>query len=246
MATKRNTTNSKLDPNPDSNPDPITGEPGAHPVGVGVGTAAGGAAAGAVAGMVAGPVGAVVGALVGGVAGGYGGKAIAESIDPTVEHAYWEKNYQSRPYVDKAAPYDTYRPAYQYGMDARSRYPGKKFDDVETDLASGWQSTGTKTKLGWDKAKLAARDAWDHVERALPAMRRRWQVIERRAAAQTYPIRDARHPGESPRDLPGCFCWKWDEHRGGVTGIEQRVPASNVPWATRGCFDPRHSTSLGE
>lgn len=164
MATKRTIT----DPNPDSNPDPITGEAGAHPVGVGVGTAAGGAAAGAVAGMVAGPVGAVVGAIVGGVAGGYGGKAIAESFDPTTEHAYWQENYKSRTYVDKADSYDTYRPAYQYGMESRSRYPGKKFDDVESDLASGWQSTKTNTKLGWDKAKHAARDAWDHVERALP------------------------------------------------------------------------------
>ena len=160
MATKQTTR--------DANPDPITGEPGAHPVGVGVGTAAGGAVAGAAAGMVAGPVGAVVGAIVGGVAGGYGGKALAESIDPTAEHAYWEKNYQSRPYVDNTDTYDTYRPAYQYGMESRSRYPGKKFDDVETDLASGWQSTGAKTKLGWDKAKHAARDAWDRVERALP------------------------------------------------------------------------------
>jgi len=152
----------------DVNPDPITGEPGAHPVGVGLGTAAGGAAAGAAAGMVAGPVGAVVGALVGGVAGAYGGKALAESIDPTVEHGYWQQEYKNRSYVEKGTSYDTYRPAYQYGWEARTSHPGKRFDDVEADLAKGWQSTKTNANLGWDKAKHAARDAWDRTERVLP------------------------------------------------------------------------------
>jgi hypothetical protein len=165
MATRK-TTNDRT--TTDANPDPITGEPGAHPVGVGLGTAAGGAAAGAAGGMVAGPVGAVVGAVVGGVAGAFGGKAVAESYDPTAEHAYWQQNYKNRSYVDKADDYETYRPAYQYGMESRSRYPGKRFDDVEKDLASGWHSTKTNTKLGWDKAKHAARDAWDHIERAMP------------------------------------------------------------------------------
>src|SRR5437016_2816375 len=108
--------------------DPLSGEPGAHPVGTGVGAAVGGgvlgtglgaagaaAAVGGTLGSAAGPAGAIIGAVAGGIAGGLAGKAIAEKFEPTAEHAYWEKNYQSRPYVDKGVPYDDYRPAYQYG-----------------------------------------------------------------------------------------------------------------------------------
>ena len=100
----------------DENLDPISGEPGAHPVGTGLGAAAAGAATGAAGGLVAGPVGAAVGAVIGAVAGGLGGKAIAESIDPTVEDAYWEENYTSRPYANKSVAYDHYRPALPAGM----------------------------------------------------------------------------------------------------------------------------------
>ncbi len=152
------------------NPDPITGAPGAHPVGVGVGTAVGGAAGGAAAaavagaamGSAAGPVGTVVGVVAGGIAGAIAGKSVAESVNPTEEDAYWQGNYHTRPYVDKGTSYDVYRPAYQYGWESRARHEGKRFEDVEGDLRTGWE--GTKSKLGWDKARHAVRDAWERIE----------------------------------------------------------------------------------
>ena len=140
---------------PDANRDPISGEPGAHPVGAGVGAAAGGAAAGAAGGMVGGPIGAAVGAVVGGVAGGLAGKGIAESFDPTVEDAYWRENYASRPYYDPATSYDVIRPAYRHGWESRSKYAGRSFDEVESDLRRDWEATKSDARLGWDKAKFA-------------------------------------------------------------------------------------------
>ncbi len=145
----------------DRNEDPITGEPGAHPVGVGVGTALGGAAAGLAAGAVAGPVGAVAGAVIGGVAGGLAGDAVAESIDPTAEDAYWRENYKTRSYVTKGADYTTYQPAYRYGWESHSRYAGKSFNDVESDLRSGWEKARGQSSMAWDKAREAVRDAFD-------------------------------------------------------------------------------------
>ncbi len=154
------------------NRDPISGAPGAHPVGTGVGAAAGGMAAGAAVGTVAGPVGTVIGAAVGAVVGGLAGKGIAEQIDPTVETAYWRENYVSRPYVTKGATFDDYGPAYQYGVDNYSKYPGKKFDQVESDLSRDWQRAKGKSSLTWENAKHAAKDSWqrvsDTVERATP------------------------------------------------------------------------------
>ncbi len=155
-----------------ANRDPITGAPGAHPVGTGLGAALGGAAAGAATGTVAGPVGTVIGAAVGAIIGGLAGKGIAETIDPTLEDAYWRDNYSRRPYVDGGATYDDYGPAYGYGVNAYSRYPGRSFDQAEADLSRNWDSARGKSKLGWDQAKNATRDAWhrvsDSVERATP------------------------------------------------------------------------------
>ena len=158
----------ELDRNKTVRPDPASGPLGTHPVGTGLGAAAGGAAAGALAGTVAGPVGTVVGA----VAGGLAGKAIAKSIDPTAEEAYWRENYSSRPYVTKGATYDEYGPAYRYGVDAYGRYEGRSFEQAEPELMRNWDRTKGTSKLTWENAKHATRDAWqrvsDFVERATP------------------------------------------------------------------------------
>ena len=158
--------------NDDANRDPLSGAPGSHPVGTGVGAAVGGAAAGAATGTVAGPVGTVVGAAVGAVVGGLAGKGIAESIDPTAEDVHWRDNYRTRPYVDSGMSYDDYGPAYAYGVVSYSRYAGRRFEEVESDLGRGWDKARGKSRLTWERAKSAARDAWhrlsDSVERAVP------------------------------------------------------------------------------
>lgn len=152
----------------DANRDPITGTPGAHPVGTGIGAAAGGAAAGAAIGTVAGPVGTAAGMVAGAVIGGLAGKGIAEKIDPTVETAYWKENYSSRPYVDQDAKWDDYEPAYRTGYEGYGRYRGKRFDEVENDLRTDYERRRGRSSMQWDRARPAARDAWDRLERALP------------------------------------------------------------------------------
>jgi hypothetical protein len=151
----------------DANRDPITGAPGAHPVGAGLGAAVGGAAAGAAGGTMAGPVGTVVGAVAGGLVGGLAGKEVAESIDPTVEEAYWRETYSSRPYYESNIPYDDYAPAYRYGWESRGRQMGRSWNDVEGDLERGWLSAKAHSRLTWDRAKHATRDAWDRVEHSM-------------------------------------------------------------------------------
>ena len=146
-----------------SNRDPISGAPGAHPVGTGVGAALGGAASGAAAGTVAGPVGTVVGAAIGAIVGGLLGKGVAEAIDPTSEAVYWKENFSSRPYADNATNYDDYGPAYNYGVASYSKYPGRSFDDIESELSENWDSVRGQSRLDWDDARVATRDAYDRV-----------------------------------------------------------------------------------
>ena len=145
-----------------ANRDPITGAPGAHPVGVGAGAASGGAA-GAAVGALGGPVGAVVGAAVGAVAGGLAGKAVAEQIDPTVEGTYWRANYLNRPYVETGVSYDDYEPAYRYGWESVSKYPGRDFDTIESELEQNWSARRGKSSLSWTRARMAVRDAWNRI-----------------------------------------------------------------------------------
>lgn len=151
------------DRNRDANRDPISGAPGAHPVGTGIGAVVGGAAAGAATGTVAGPVGTVVGAAVGAVVGGLAGKGVAEAIDPTRERAYWRENFSGRDYVEDGSSFDDYGPAYGFGVTARGRYPGRDFDDVDSELSNDWAASRGASGLGWERARHAARDAWDRV-----------------------------------------------------------------------------------
>ena len=143
------------------NEDPLSGEAGAHPVGTGVGAALGGAATGALAGTVAGPVGAVIGAAVGAVVGGLGGKAVAESIDPTVELAYWEKNFAGRPYYNSSYTFADYEPAYRL---ANQRYDAsKRFEDLEAGFQREWESVKASSRLTWEQARQAMHDAWQRM-----------------------------------------------------------------------------------
>lgn len=150
----------------DANRDPLTGEPGAHPVGTGVG-ATGGALAGAAIGAAAGPIGAAVGLVAGAVAGGLAGKSVAEKIDPTVEDTYWRTHYAEAPYVEKGAAYETYSPAYRLGYQGYEKYRGKAFTDVEGELRTQYEREGGKAHAQWDKARLAARDAWERARQQL-------------------------------------------------------------------------------
>jgi hypothetical protein len=158
----------------DANRDPLSGAAGAHPVGVGVGAASGGLAAGVAAGAaigtVAGPVGTAiggaVGAVVGAIGGGYAGKGVAEKVDPTVEHGYWQKNYSSRPYAKSGDSYDRYAPAYQYGWEAQAKHAEKSFEQAEPTLKNNWESARGQSNLDWNGARPAVRDSWDRVSQS--------------------------------------------------------------------------------
>jgi hypothetical protein len=161
----------------DAHRDPLSGAAGSHAVGTGVGTLTGGViggvAAGAAIGTVAGPVGTLVGgaagAIVGGVVGGLAGKAVAEDIDPTVEHGFWRATYVARPYVKKGSSYEEYSPAYQYGWESRIHYSDKSFEESEPILARDWPKHQAKSTLTWEHAKPAIRDSWERVSLRKPS-----------------------------------------------------------------------------
>jgi bacterioferritin (cytochrome b1) len=128
-----------------------------------VGGVAGGAMAGAAAGGLGGPAGAAIGAAVGAVAGAMGGKAIASRINPQSEDEHWRTNYASRPYVTSGSTYDDYGPAYKLGYERYPEYHGKSFDEAESNLERDWDSQRGRSRLQWNEAKHATRDAYERV-----------------------------------------------------------------------------------
>jgi len=146
--------------------DPLSGEVGAHPVGVGIGAAAAGMAFGAAMGTVTGPIGTAIGALVGAVAGGLAGKGVAEAIDPTADDAYWRANYASRAYATPRDADDDWAPAYAYGVAHYNRNVGASFEDVEPEMARGWEQARGQSSMAWTSARLAAFDAWQKARQA--------------------------------------------------------------------------------
>jgi len=87
----------------------------------------------------------------------------AVGIDPIIEEQYWRQNFASRPYVIVGAVFEEYRPAYKYGWESFHRHPGKTFDQVEADLRRFWENVKGQSRLGWNHAKHAVRDAWDRL-----------------------------------------------------------------------------------
>ena len=87
------------------------------------------------------------------------------------DDGYWRKNSSSRPDVKSHSSYDDYGPAYRC-EESFGRSNGRSFDEVEADLGQDWQRAKGSSKLSFENAKDATRDAWtrmsDAVERAVP------------------------------------------------------------------------------
>lgn len=79
------------------------------------------------------------------------------------EDQWWRDNFAARPYVSADRGYEYYAPAYRYGYEAVSRYPGRTWDDVESELGRAWGRYPHRGKSTWTEMKDAVRDAWDHV-----------------------------------------------------------------------------------
>lgn len=121
-------------------------------------------AVGGVVGAVAGPVGVIAGAAVGGSLGGVAGEAIARDVNPTDEEVYWEAHYHTRPYVAQGHDFSSYRAAYRSGIDGYAASDSTaSFDSLEPSLRNNWYIARGDSKLEWDEARHAARDAFSRL-----------------------------------------------------------------------------------
>ena len=75
---------------------------------------------------------------------------------------HYQSRFDSVGYREADHSYDDYRPAYRYGMQARQQHAGRQWDDhLERDLGDGWDRFKADSRLSWEKAKHAVREAFD-------------------------------------------------------------------------------------
>lgn len=85
------------------------------------------------------------------------------AMDWTTEDNYWRSNFASRPYANVDRGYEYYRPGYRYGFESANRFRGRQWNEIESDLRSGWERYEHRAKSTWENIKDAVRDAWDRV-----------------------------------------------------------------------------------
>ena len=89
--------------------------------------------------------------------------ATDRQLDWTAEETYWRNNWNNRPYAKADRGFDYYLPGYRYGFESANRFQGRQWNDVESDLRTGWDRYENRGQSAWENVKDAARDAWDRV-----------------------------------------------------------------------------------
>jgi hypothetical protein len=82
--------------------------------------------------------------------------------DWTSEDEFWRSSYRERPYAG-GKDYEEWRPAYRYGHESAKKHQGRKWEEVEPDLRSGWdkyEHRGEK-RTTWEQIKDGVKDAWN-------------------------------------------------------------------------------------
>ena len=91
------------------------------------------------------------------------GAAMAEVIAPGEYREHFVTAFG-----DRGAAYTDYEPAYRYGSERFLNCCGRRFEEVEADLARDWSGHRASSRLHWSEAREAVRDGWHHIERSLP------------------------------------------------------------------------------
>ncbi len=129
----------------------------------------GGTLAGAAIGSAAGPIGTIIGGIAGAAGGWWAGEKAGRALEDMGEHEpEYRKHYETSSRTDAATrslSYDDARVGYTVGhMAGRNPdYRGRKFEDVETDLRRGWNTSGTHK---YDDLRPYVRHGYERTSRA--------------------------------------------------------------------------------
>lgn len=79
--------------------------------------------------------------------------------DDSYFRSHWKSTYSA-----SGDAYDEYAPAYSYGHEVASMYRGQPWNDVESDVRSGWESRNAAAgESTWERFKDAIRHGWNRL-----------------------------------------------------------------------------------
>ena len=82
---------------------------------------------------------------------------------------HFSGQYDKAEYYSADYGYEDYQSAYRYGTQQRAASAGGNWDaDTESRLEANWDKSRGNSRLAWEDAKGAVKDAWHRVERAMP------------------------------------------------------------------------------
>src|ERR1700680_560821 len=88
---------------------------------------------------------------------------MANEQDWKMAEAHWREQHAKQPYADKNLSFEHYAPAYRIGHEAALKYPGKKFEEIEDDVARNYEKANPIDPLPWDTVRPAVRAEWDRL-----------------------------------------------------------------------------------
>ncbi|WP_305806241.1 hypothetical protein [Stenotrophomonas sp. YIM B06876] len=87
---------------------------------------------------------------------------VPERIDREAVSRYWHERFSTESYYTSGDRFEDFEPAYLAGHEARVRDFNRAYEQVEAELEARWQQQhAASSPLGWAKARLAVRRAWD-------------------------------------------------------------------------------------
>lgn len=75
----------------------------------------------------------------------------------------WREHHETQGYATGERKYEDFVPAYRTAHAAFAKHGGKKFEEVEDELALDYGKHQPGTALPWDEARSAVRSAWDRL-----------------------------------------------------------------------------------
>jgi hypothetical protein len=81
--------------------------------------------------------------------------------DPAKQKIDWREHHETQPYASGERSYEDFVPAYHTAQAAFAKHGGKKFEEVEDDVALDYGKHHPGAALPWDEARAAVQSAWD-------------------------------------------------------------------------------------
>lgn len=124
-----------------------------------------GTAAGTSTGSMSGDAGAAVGGAWDRMKAAvrHGWDRMTSDDDDEAYRTHWNATYST---ATDGSSYDEYKPAYSYGseMARNEKYRGRRWDEVENDLRTDWDTRyANGGQSTWEKMKAAVRQGWDRM-----------------------------------------------------------------------------------